>query len=99
MDLNKIPRWALVFFAMVGIGAVGLVGSTARADLEKFKAIAADAKVISDANAESIENLNEAVEDIRRGQEIFRTEYRDDQIRAREAQSNMEQRIIKAVKS
>ena len=72
MDLNKVPRWALILFSVVGLGACGLLVSTARADLEKFKGIAYQAKNASDGNTASILELKESVKGVRESQEQFR---------------------------
>ena len=97
MDLNKIPRWALIVLAMVGIGACGTMLSTARADLDKFKTIAYQAKNASDANTTSIGELKEGVKEIRFSQETSRKEYREDRQKDAEALRQMEDRIIRAV--
>ena len=79
MDLNKVPRWALVLIAFMGLGACGVLVSTARADLDKFKSIAYQAKNTSDSNTTSIQELKDSVKEIRVAQETFRKEYREDQ--------------------
>ena len=79
MDFNKVPRWALIWIGILGLGACTTLISTARADLDKFKTIAADAKIASDSNAESVSELKESVKEIRLAQETFRKEYREDQ--------------------
>jgi hypothetical protein len=79
LDLNKIPRWALVMFAIVGISSCGVLISTARADLDKFKTIAAEAKHVSDANTASIVRIEDSLSEVKVIQEQFRREYREDQ--------------------
>lgn len=79
MDLNKIPRWALIGLATLGLGACGVLVSTARADLDKFKTIAYQAKNTSDGNTASISELKDSVGEVRTAQETFRKEYREDQ--------------------
>ena len=98
MDLNKVPRWALVLLALLGMAACGSLISTARADLDKFKTIAYQAKNTSDANTTSVGELKIQIADVRGAQETFRREYREDRIRAEESQRQMEERIIRAVK-
>ena len=79
MDFNKIPRWALILVATLGLGSMGTLVSGARADLDKFKAIAYDARNTSNANTTSIGDLKTSVGEIRTAQETFRREYREDQ--------------------
>lgn len=79
MDLNKIPRWALVSIATLGLGACGLLVSTARADLDKFKTISYQAKNTSDDALALATELKGQITDIRGAQEQFRREYREDQ--------------------
>ncbi len=98
MDLNKVPRWALILFAMAGLGACGVLVSTARADLDKFKTIAYQAKNVSEDNTAAIGELKEGVKDIRIAQEISRKEYREDRQKDAEALRQMEDRIIRAFK-
>lgn len=99
MDLNKIPRWALILISVLGIGACGTLITTARADLDKFKTIAYQAKNVSDSNTSSITELKSSVGDIRTAQETFRREYREDRNRDAELLRQMEDRIVKAVKA
>lgn len=79
MDLNKIPRWMLILLAMLGLTACGVLVSGARADLDKFGAIAFQAKNVSESNTASISELKGSVQDIKDSQEQFRREYREDQ--------------------
>lgn len=79
MDLNKVPRWALILFSSLFFVVCGLTVSGARADLDKFGAIAYDAKNASDGNTKSISELKASVQEVRDSQEQFRREYRDDQ--------------------
>lgn len=79
MDLNKIPRWALVGIASLGLIATGTSISTARADLEKFKGIAYIAKNASEDALHLGADLKVQVSEIRSSQETFRKEYREDQ--------------------
>lgn len=79
MDFNKIPRWALVLIATFGIGACGVLVSTARADLDKFKSIAYQAKNVSDKNSDDIADLKLTTNKILENQETNRREYREDQ--------------------
>lgn len=97
MDLNKIPRWALVVIAFLGLSAMGTMISTARADLEKFRGIAYQAKNVSEANTTSIVELKESVSQIKAGQEVFRKEYREDRNKDADLLRSMEDRIIRAV--
>ena len=79
LDLNKIPRWALLAVAGIGLGACGILVSTARADLDKLKSIAYQAKNVSDDNTLAIQDLKTSVNEVRANQEQFRREYREDQ--------------------
>lgn len=79
MDFNKIPRWALIALAALGLGACGLLISTSRADLDNFKTIAYQAKNSSDDALVMASDLKIQIGDIRVSQETFRKEYREDQ--------------------
>lgn len=79
MDLNKIPRWALVLIATLGLGACGVLVTSARADIDKMKSVAYQAKSASDINAIAVSELKVAVNEVRAAQETFRKEYREDQ--------------------
>lgn len=92
MDLNKVPRWALLLIAGVGMVAISSMISVARADLDKFKGIAYQAKNVSDSNTTSISELKDSVKDIRVSQEQFRREYREDQ-------KNLDTRLIELLKA
>lgn len=72
---------------MLGLGSCGILVSTARADLDKFKSIAYQAKNISDANTMEIVELKESFK-------TYRAEYREDQ---RDTQRTL-QEIVRAVK-
>lgn len=98
MDLNKIPRWALIILSLAGLSSMGVLVSTARADLDRFKSIAYQAKNISDSNSDAINRLEANVEKIHITQETFRKEYRDDRIRDAQQLQAMEERIIRAMK-
>jgi hypothetical protein len=98
MDLNKVPRWALILIATIGLGACGVLVSNARADLDKFKSIAYQAKSVSDSNTTSISELKDGVKDIRNSLETSRREYREDRQKDAEMLRLMEDRIIRAVK-
>ena len=78
LDLNKIPRWALVAIATIGLISCGTLISTARADLDKFKAIAYQAKNVSDSNTSSIVELKNDVAAVQQTVEIIRKENRED---------------------
>lgn len=79
MNLDKVPRWALILIATIGIGACGLLVKNGQAEQEKVKAVAYQAKNASEANATAVSELKESVKDIRVSQEQFRREYREDQ--------------------
>lgn len=79
MDLNKVPRWALIGIATLGLGACGLLVTSARADMEKVKTVAYKAKADSEANTIAVGELKDAVKEVRTAQETFRREYREDQ--------------------
>lgn len=79
MDLNKVPRWALILFSSLFFLICASTVNGARADLDKFGAIALDAKAVSSSNTESIAELKSSVQEVRVSQEQFRREYREDQ--------------------
>lgn len=87
-----------MLFALAGLGACGILVSTARADLDRFKTIAYQAKNVSEDNTVAISELKDGVKDIRVSQEIQRREYREDRQKDAEAMRQMEDRIIRAVK-
>jgi hypothetical protein len=95
MDLNKVPRWALIALAIIGVGASNILVTTARADLEKFRTIAFQAKGSAEDALAMGTDLKVQVQEVRISQEIFRKEYREDQ-------KDLDRRLtelLKAVKS
>lgn len=72
MDLNKIPRWALVFgfLGFMSLGGIMLKG--AFADLDATKELTQKHDLL-------IPQLVSDIQDIKRGNETFRVEYREDQ--------------------
>lgn len=72
MDFNKLPRWALVygFLGFMSLGGVMLKG--AFADLDENKKLVAKHDLL-------IPQLVEDIQSIKRGNETFRVEYRQDQ--------------------
>ena len=99
MSLEKIPRSVLVLIASVGILAMGVLISTARADLDKFKSIAYKAHNISEENQGDIQELKVAVDGVKVSLETSRKEYREDRNKDADLLRAMEDRIIRAVKS
>lgn len=89
----------LIILSITGIGACGLLVSTARADLDKFKVIAYQAKNASEDNAKDVQELKKGVQEIRTSQETQRKEYREDRQKDAEMLRQMEDRIIRAVKA
>jgi hypothetical protein len=85
--LNKIPRSVLVLIAFFGLGACGVLLSTARADLNKFKDIAEDAFKMSENNKDDISELKTDFKS-------FRVEYKQDQ---RELDNKITE-ILRAIK-
>lgn len=79
MDLNNVPRWALILIATLGMGACGVLVQNGRAESEKVKVVAYEAKNVSEENTASILELKDSVKDVRLSQEQFRREYREDQ--------------------
>lgn len=77
--LEKLPRWALVLIATVGIGAIGYIGVDAKGKVEAAVANSAEATQLSNQNQKDIGELKQSVADIRVSQETFRKEYREDQ--------------------
>lgn len=72
MDLNKIPRWALVY-GMLGFFSLGsLMLKGAFADLDQTKALTQKHELL-------MPQLVVDIQDIKRSNETFRTEYRQDQ--------------------
>lgn len=105
MSLENVPRWALVLIATAGLGACGLLVSNARGDMDKAKAVAYEAKNMSQMNSASIASnaisifeLKESVKDVRVSQEQTRKEYREDRQKDAEMLRMMEDRIVRAVK-
>lgn len=95
MDVTKFPRWAVDAIAVVGIGSCTFLFSTARAELEKVKAVAYQAKSTSELNAASITDIKETVNEIKTDNKTYRSEYRTDQ---KELDNKMAE-LLKAVKS
>ena len=98
MDLNKVPRWALLVLIVALWWVSQFLGGRAIADVDKLKVVAYDARNMSIGNQEDIVDLKGSVEKIQVSQETFRKEYREDRIRDQESQRQMEDRIIRAVK-
>lgn len=95
MDLNKVPRWALVLFAFAGLGACGILVSTARADLDKFKTIAIEARSVSSSNTQSISEIKDSLRDMKKSNSIFLEKYDRNQ----EENQRVFRQILAAVKS
>lgn len=77
--LNKLPRSFLVVFGSFGLAACGILVTTARADLDRFKSIALSAESVSERNKEDISELKTTTDKILLNQDQTRREYREDQ--------------------
>lgn len=79
MDLNKVPRWALIALAILGMTAIGYAATDAKTKVETAVKNSWAAKTLSEQNQKDIIELKDAAKEIRGAQEQFRREYREDQ--------------------
>lgn len=82
-QIEKTPRWFLVLLTAglmtIGWTLVAALGRAAFADMREVRSIAVNAKLTSEQNTHSIEELVRAIEKISASQETYRKEYREDQ--------------------
>ena len=83
MNLDKLPRWALVTICSIAIGfcwvSISFVVKNAFADMEKIKTVAWGANTKSENALTLANDLKVQITDVRVAQETFRREYREDQ--------------------
>lgn len=90
MDLNKIPRWALIGIAALGMLVMSMVAKNVYADSQKTKTVAYQAKNSAETAQLQVAALSGQIQEIKVINEIFRKEYREDQ---RDVQSLLKELI------
>lgn len=103
MNIEKAPRWFLLWLTGGSVALLGMLGlwtlRQAYADINTLKSVAYQAKNQSESNDEAISELKTAVGQIKDAQEVFRKEYREDRKEDSAVLRQMKDEIIKAVKS
>lgn len=79
MNLDKMPRWALVAIGGVFMSSTLFFANRAVADNDRIKSVAWQAKNEAGKALDIGQQLQLQVADIRGAQEQFRREYREDQ--------------------
>lgn len=79
MNLDKMPRWALVAICGVFMSATLFFANRAVADSDRIKTVAYEARSTAQDALSLGNDLKLQIADVRGAQETFRREYREDQ--------------------